>query len=119
MTVRELKRQLESCNDDATVYISEPYIVSEDPQTVHERVGVRLVVYCGDEVWFETYGEEAIDDEIDAIAEAATEEDWDEWDFYDVLFSPNEHGYTLEDIRKNCPNRYEACKEYLETHAII
>lgn len=117
MTVRELKRQLEHCNDDAIVYISDPNLVSSDFQTTHEIVGARLVVTCNEEVWFETYGEEAIDDEVDALAQVAEEENWDEWDFYNQLFNPNKHGYTLEDIRKNCPDRYEACKTYLETHA--
>lgn len=119
MRVRELKEQLEHCNDDALVYISNPNHFGSDLQIAHEDAGVRYLVNANEEVWFETYGGEDINEEIDAIAEVAEEENWDEWDFYDQLFNPNKHGYTLEDIRKNCPDRYEACKAYLETHAII
>jgi len=117
MTVRELKRQLEHCDDDAIVYIHSPRFYGSDFARAHYDVGARYVVNANEEVWFETYADEDIAKEIDEIAAVAEEENWDEWDFYEELFDPHKHGYTLEDIRKNCPDRYEACKTYLETHA--
>lgn len=119
MTVRELKRVLEKINNDAIVYIGNPNFAGSNFQEAHENFGVRYLVNANEEVWFETYGSENIAEEIEAIAQVASEGEWDEWDFYEELFSPDKHGYTLEDIRKNCPERYEACKAYLETHAVM
>ena len=119
MTVRGLIEALKNCNADAEVFIGNPNHFGSDYQTTHEVAGVRYVVNANEEVWFETYGGENIAEEVEAIAEVAGKEDWDEWDFYYELFSPNCHGYTLEDILKNCPDRYENCKEYLEIHAIM
>lgn len=113
MTVRELKRQLECVNEDAIVYIGNPNHFGSDPQVAHEEAGVRYLVNGNEEVWFETYGGENIAEEVEAISEIADKEDWEEWEFYDQLFNPNKHSYTLEDIKRACPNRYENCKEYL------
>lgn len=115
MTVGTLKKHLENLSDDAIVYISNPDN-NDDP---HWNLGARYLVSNGSgAVWFETYSDENIEEEIDAIAEVASEEEWDEWDFYDELFGKDKHGYTLDDIKRACPDRYEACKQYLETHAI-
>lgn len=110
MKVKQLIRILEDLDQDATVYIGAPE--GSDYQRNHEQLGVRYVVNANEEVWFETYGDEDIGAEIDALTEAALTEAWSDNDLVDALFDPDEHGYTLEDIRKNCePSFYYWCRD--------
>ena len=59
--------------------------------------------------------ENNVNERIAAIIQTASEEDWNEYDFYEAIFSI----YTLEDIWKNCSTDfYIGCVEYLSTHAV-
>lgn len=102
MTVRKLIEALNFCNPNAEVFIGNPNHFGSDYQTAHEDVGVRYVVNGNKEVWFETYGGENIEEEYDAIAERAMDESWTDWDFIAELFGKDNHGYTIEDIKRNC-----------------
>lgn len=101
MTVRELKRILETCNDDAIVYIGNPNHF-KDFQTAHEDVGARYVVSANEGIWFETYRDENIEEEVDAIIEEWMNSGDTDIEFVEELLLPDRHGYTLEDIKKNC-----------------
>lgn len=108
MKVKQLKKILEGLNDEAVVYISAPR--GSDYQENHETRGVRYVINANEEVWFETYGDEDIAAEVESMQEYAINSFVSDNDFIDMLFDDEEHGYTLEDIRKNCePSLYYWC----------
>lgn len=110
MNVRQLKKILESHDDNEIVYLSNPNYFGDDKQKRHEN-GVRYLVSSKNgEVWFETYEDENIYEECEAIIAEALETAMSDNDVIDILFHQDEHGYTLEDIRKNCePSFYEWC----------
>ena len=119
MTVRKLIEALSHVNPDAVVYLSNPNHFGSDFQVAHEEVGVRYLVNGNEEVWFETYGQENIDDEVRAFGEYAIECGMSDADFVSELFDPDGHGYTLEDIRKNCGDgAYEFCKRTKEENGL-
>ena len=107
MTVKQLKEALEHCNDDAIVYLSNPDFYGSDFQKAHEEVGARLIISANEEVFFWSYNDEEIDEELDAMVQVAEEENWSDNDFIDELFY--DHGYTLEDIYKANKDIYKFC----------
>ena len=54
--------------------------------------------------------------ELDARFEAAAEKQWDELDFFMDLLDT---GFTLADINKYCPEKYEYSKKFMEEHGLI
>jgi hypothetical protein len=102
MRVKELKKILDGMNEEAIVYISNPNLYGSDYQTAHETCGIRYVVSANEEVWFETYADENIGDEVEAVADMIIENGMSDNDYVDELFAPDGHAYTMEDIRKNC-----------------
>lgn len=109
MNVRQLKKILSNCNDDAIVYIGNPVYCRSDYQKAHENYGARYVVSTNEEVWFETYSQEDIEMELEAIVEVAIDTSLSDNDVIDILFSQDEHGYTIEDIRKADEDLYKFC----------
>lgn len=108
MNVRQLKKALENCSDDAIVYIGNPNH-AKSYQAAHEDIGVRYVVSQNEEVWFETYGNEDIETELEAIISVAIESAMSDNEVIDILFSQDEHGYTIDDIKKVNSSLYDFC----------
>lgn len=102
MTVASLIKSLQYLTPEAEVFISEP--IGCDEQENHTYFGIRYIC-CdskGEKVWFDTYGGEDIGHEMDAMIDYCIEYAISDNDYIDMVFSKEEHGYTLEDIRLNC-----------------
>lgn len=69
-----------------------------------------------DHVILEDWHNRDLSSELDARFEAAAEEQWDELDFFMDLL---ETGFTLADINKYCPEKYEYSKKFMEEHGLI
>ena len=103
MTVRQLRKMLEGMEDEARVYIANPTNGNGSEQEVHENFEARYIVSDRKgKVWFETYGGEDIATEISSVIDYSYEYNLSDDDYVCEVLSPEGHGYTLEDIRKNC-----------------
>lgn len=102
MTVRSLLHSLIYADPDAEVFLSAPF--GKDEQEYHVAFGARYVVndHYNGRVWFETYGDENITEEVNEIISVALETGMSDEDYVDTLFDRHEHGYTLADIKANC-----------------
>lgn len=101
MTVRTLIEELKSCNPDAIVYLSNPNHF-DSVQEAHEEVGVRYMVEDKNgNVWFETYGDENIAEEVEAVADGCIDAGCGDDDFVRELIDPDCHGYTWSELHKN------------------
>lgn len=99
MTVQDLKKMLENLPDDAKVYTKAP---EGNAQEIHECAARCLVVNSGrTAVWFESYADEDIGAELQTLDDWAINEGWSDEDLVDAIFNEREHGYTMEDVRKN------------------
>lgn len=120
MTVGTLKKVLENVSDDAVVYLSNPNHFGSDPQLVHLEVGVRYMVSTNEEVWFETYGDENIAEEVKAISDYCMEHAVSDADFVRELIEPDGHGYTWLDLEHNLPHdQYEWIRETAYNNGLI
>lgn len=119
MTVKTLKAMIANAPDDAIVYLENPHLF-KDNQEAHELAGARYTICDGECLWFERYCDEEIQGEIDAIEEVAMLEMWGDEEFADEVLNPHRHGYTLEDIRKNCnKDTYAFVVKTAEEHGLI
>lgn len=86
-----------------------------------------VVVATGDPVLFViSYGKypdrvvlkdwHALTSELEALFATAAKEQWDELDFFMDLL---ETGFTLADINKYCPEKYEYSKKFMEEHGLL
>lgn len=86
-----------------------------------------VIVATGDPVLFViSYGKypdrvvlkdwHALTSELEALFATAAKEQWDELDFFMDLL---ETGFTLADINKYCPEKYEYSKKFMEEHGLI
>lgn len=86
-----------------------------------------VVVATGDPVLFViSYGKypdrvilkdwHALTSELEALFATAAKEQWDELNFFMDLL---ETGFTLADINKYCPEKYEYSKKFMEEHGLL
>ena len=101
MTVGALRQRLLAFDQNAEVFISEPF--GKDDQENHVAFGAAYLATDGSRVWFETYGDDDIGYELDAISEYVIDHALSDDEYVDIVCSKDEHGYTREDIRRNCP----------------
>ena len=119
MTVKELKKMIANAPDDALVYLENPHMF-KNAQKAHELAGVRYSICDGDYFWFERYCDENIADEVEAIANVAIEEGWGDEEYVMEVLGKEGHGYTLEDIKKNCnKDVYEFIVKAAREHGMI
>ena len=106
MTVGALRQRLLAFDQNAEVFVSEPF--GKNDQENHVVFGAAYLVTDGTHVWFERYEDDDIGYEIDAIGEYVIDHALSDDEYVDLVFSKDEHGYTMEDIRQNCSaNIYE------------
>ena len=120
MTVGTLKKVLENIPDEAVVYLTNPNHFGSDHQLAHLEVGVRYMVSANEEVWFETYGGEDIQNEVNAVAEFCIDNLMSDADFVRELIEPDGHGYTWLDLEHNLPHyQYEWIRETAYNNGLI
>ena len=67
-------------------------------------------------VWIESKDDIDIGNELEARFENASESQMDELDFFMNLL---ETGFTLDDIKKYLPEKYEYSKNFMKEHGLI
>lgn len=114
MTVERLIKQLEKFNPKAEVRLNEAYgstalfaLALVDSSNNKDLSNV---------VWIKGKNDVNIKEELTARFEVAPEEYDDELDFFMEL---DDIGYTLDDIKKYCPDKYEYSKSFMEDHGLI
>lgn len=120
MTAGKLKKILESVPDEAIVYVRNPKDYGSDYQLAHLEVGASYMISCNEEVWFETYEDEDVEEEVKAVVEYCMEHGVSDADFVRMLIDPDDHGYTWLDLEHNLPReQYEWIRETAYKNGLI
>lgn len=114
MTVERLIKQLEKYNPKAEVRLNEPY--GSTALFALALIGTSNNKDLANVVWIESKDDIDIKEELSARFEHACDIQMDELDFFMDLLDV---GYTLEDIKNFCPDKYEYSKSFMEEHGLI
>lgn len=115
MKVKRLIEELQGCDPDLEVVMHDInfgdtilYATTWETRGNAWPEGIKVVLECRDD--FDVGGE------LDGMFKYASENDVDELDFFMDMF---ERGYTLSDIEKHLPDRYEYAKQFCEEHGLV